>query len=979
MLPAAPPTDASGLRAWRHSGFLQILTTPEGAHLPASVRVDDFPLLVRLHRDFFDFSEAAARGEDIRFSDAGGAPLAHQIETWDPAAGEASVWVRVPEIRGNARQPIRLHWGNPGATDTSNGHAVFDASNGHVGVWHLAEPVVDDVGATVAANVGTSAIGGVVGAARHFAGGQGVFAGDDLTAYPAGGRAHSTEAWFRAEAPNATLVGWGNEQAQGKVVLQLRSPPHVRTDCYFSDGNVAGGSRLPLSEWTHVAYTYENGNARIYVNGRPDGSAHRQGTPLNLRSPARLWLGGWYDRYDFVGDLDEVRVSNVARSADWIRLGFENQKPLQTLVGWLPPEGDDFSVAPAQATIVEGTTAMFTARAGGALKVYWSLVRDQMERVLAVDRSTCTVEAGRVTGDQTAWLRFKAVFADGVRTRDIPLTIREALPEPAFTLVAPSEWDGRRAIELAPVVSNLAAMKAKGVDGLHYEWKVSGLAVIRAEEAGRLRLKRAQNSGELRVVLNLDNGGARTTRELAITVHEPASDPWVPSTPEPEERPVDNQFYARDDRNEGTLVWRGNAVEPADSVFLRLYADERLIQHQSQPSGPGGAYTFSATLAPGRIRYRVELGARRGNIERVWHTATNLVCGDAFLIQGQSNALATDTSESAPRIGSDWIRTFGSPSGDPERARTKRWGNAVWKDAEEQLQIGYWGMELARRLVERQQVPICLINGAVGGSRIDQHQRNPLDPEDVSTIYGRLLWRVRQARLAHGIRGLLWHQGENDQGADGPTGGYGWETYAQYFVELAGAWKEDYPNLRHYYVFQIWPQACAMGVDGSDNRLREVQRRLPSLFSNLSLMSTVGIKPPGGCHFPLAGWAGFARLIQPLLERDHYGASFTGSITPANLLRAAFTQASRDEIALEFDQPVIWNEALAGEFHLEGAAERVTAGAGTANALLLKLSGPTTASHITYLDSRSWSPDRVLYGANGIAALTFCGVPIEAP
>ena len=56
-------------------------------------------------------------------------------------------------------------------------------------------------------------------------------------------------------------------------------------------------------------------------------------------------------------------------------------------------------------------------------------------------------------------------------------------------------------------------------------------------------------------------------------------------------------------------------------------------------------------------------------------------------------------------------------------------------------------------------------------TRIDQHQRSAADPEDRATIYGRLLWRVREARLTHGVRAVLWHQGENDQGADGPTGG----------------------------------------------------------------------------------------------------------------------------------------------------------------------------------------------------------------
>ena len=113
-------------------------------------------------------------------------------------------------------------------------------------------------------------------------------------------------------------------------------------------------------------------------------------------------------------------------------------------------------------------------------------------------------------------------------------------------------------------------------------------------------------------------------------------------------------------------------------------------------------------------------------------------------------------------------------------------------------------------------------------------------------MYGRMLWRLQEARLTDSIRAVLWHQGENDQGAAGPTGGYGWESYQDFFVEMAAAWKEDLPNVRQYYVFQIWPNACSMGGrEGSGDRLREAQRTLPQLFSNLSILSTLGIKPPG--------------------------------------------------------------------------------------------------------------------------------------
>ena len=272
---------------------------------------------------------------------------------------------------------------------------------------------------------------------------------------------------------------------------------------------------------------------------------------------------------------------------------------------------------------------------------------------------------------------------------------------------------------------------------------------------------------------------------------------------------------------------------------------------------------------------------------------------------GEDIRFATGTGEVLPYqieqwdpaagIASIWVR-MGQIKGNARQELKLYWGK--YDNHGARLQIGYWGIELAKLLVESEKIPICIINGAVGGTRIDQHQRNPADPEDASTIYGRLLWRVRQARLTHGIRGVLWHQGESDQGADGPTGRYGWETYGQYFLDLAAAWKEDYPNIQHYYLFQIWPRACAMGVGGSDNMLREVQRTLPSCFSHMSVMSTLGIKPPGGCHFPPAGYAEMARQICPLLQRDNYGKVFPQSITPANLLAARYTSGKKDEIVM---------------------------------------------------------------------------------
>ncbi|MFM7865026.1 MAG: hypothetical protein ACKPHU_12505, partial [Planctomycetaceae bacterium] len=100
-----------------------------------------------------------------------------------------------------------------------------------------------------------------------------------------------------------------------------------------------------------------------------------QGSPLNIKTPARLYMGGWYNNYDFQGDLDEVRVSSVVRSAEWVRLQYENQKSGQLLVGGPVQSGDRFSVSPQQLVVDENSTAMVTAQAGGADKIVWLLRR----------------------------------------------------------------------------------------------------------------------------------------------------------------------------------------------------------------------------------------------------------------------------------------------------------------------------------------------------------------------------------------------------------------------------------------------------------------------------------------------------------------------------------------------------------------------------------------------------------------------------
>ncbi len=966
---------AALFQGWKHSGVMTILTTPEGADLPATAVEEGFPLLVRLDKDWFDFSQAKDGGEDLRFANPTGTPLAFQIEEWDAAAGRASIWVRIPVIKGNAHQEFKMFWGKADAVSESKGNAVFNESNGYLCVFHLADPVKDEVGALEAKDTGTTVSAGVIGKSRRFVPGKGINCGEKITTFPTGSSSHSSEVWFKAEKTNTHPFAWGNEQAQGKVTMLFESPPHIRMDCYNSAGNVASKTPLAMSEWIHVVHTFKEGESRLFVNGVLDG-VNKGGLPLNVQTPARMYIGGWYGNYQFTGDIDEVRVSKVARSPDWVRMTYENQKPMQRLVGPLVQSGAEFSVSEQKITVSEGKSATVTAKVGGAQKIYWILKKGGIETIAAVDKRSFTIDAGRVTGDQALSLRIKAVYAAAVKNLEIPITVKEEIPDPIFTLKAPATWDGRATIEIVPQISNLQDLQAKNAGALKYDWQVSGLAVIKEVAPGKLLLKRAQNSGEMIVTARIGNGGDMVTQTARVQVKEPKKDAWVQRMPAKDEKPVDNQFFARDDRNEGTLFYNGTLGSNADSVFLKLYADDKLIKTETQKPAADKSYALSIKLKPGLIKYKVEFGTKTGGAETVVQTVSNLVCGDAYLIDGQSNALATDTGEKSPAETNEWIRSYGGPAGknDPQNL----WCNPVWRiEKKEKAQLGWWGMELAKRLVESQKIPIFMINGAVGGTRIDQHQRNEADPTDRNTIYGRMLARMEQARLTHGIRGVLWHQGENNQGSASPTGDFDWKSYQDYFLEMSAAWKQDFPNIQHYYIFQIWPNSCSMaGNTGGGDMIREKQRTLPRFFSNMDCMSTLGIKPAGPCHFPLVGWAEFARLIQPLIERDNYGKIPKDSITAPNLRKASY--ATKDTIALEFDQPVVWADSLVSQFYLDGEKDKVASGSVAGNVLTLKLKEPSTATKITYLKEVAWNQDNLLTGANGIAALTFCNVPLQS-
>jgi len=87
----------------------------------------DYQVKVRLNSTNFDFSQAQAGGEDIRFTQSDGVTLIdYWIEYWSSVAESALVWVKVPSVPALDSALIYMYYANPETSDFSNGPATFE-------------------------------------------------------------------------------------------------------------------------------------------------------------------------------------------------------------------------------------------------------------------------------------------------------------------------------------------------------------------------------------------------------------------------------------------------------------------------------------------------------------------------------------------------------------------------------------------------------------------------------------------------------------------------------------------------------------------------------------------------------------------------------------------------------------------------------------------------------------------------------------
>ena len=91
---------------------------------------------------------------------------------------------------------------------------------------------------------------------------------------------------------------------------------------------------ITLGTWHHVVVTYDDGNTAndpaIYIDGQPQALTENAGAPSGTATSdaagsLRLANRPFDTARTFDGLIDEVRLSNTIRSADWIEAGYLSQ------------------------------------------------------------------------------------------------------------------------------------------------------------------------------------------------------------------------------------------------------------------------------------------------------------------------------------------------------------------------------------------------------------------------------------------------------------------------------------------------------------------------------------------------------------------------------------------------------------------------------------------------------------------------------
>ena len=338
---ASPDANAWWDGKWQQRKKIQFDASDKASSIKENLT--DIPVLIRLHSGNFSFSGAKADGSDLRFVSADDkSPLKYHIEKFDSKEEIALVWVKAPGISANSNQDfIWMYYGNSSAPDGQESAGTYDVN--HVAVYHLGEKDGNPRDATAYGNHATAFTGklgapSIAGNGVQFSG-----SGEHMTIAESESltftKGFTFSVWVRNNqtGKDEHLFSW--DDGKQYIIIGLDD---TKAYCSLS----TGGQKFTTPKtmvltpkiWHHLAVTINpEGRITICLDGKESGSSNFKGT---IPAPATdIFIASSAKGSNaFAGDMDEIQLSNISRTPEWIKAEFLGQGPDSTLTSVLDEE-----------------------------------------------------------------------------------------------------------------------------------------------------------------------------------------------------------------------------------------------------------------------------------------------------------------------------------------------------------------------------------------------------------------------------------------------------------------------------------------------------------------------------------------------------------------------------------------------------------------------------------------------------------------
>ena len=440
---------------WASGYEYRLPITIQGSQVPSAQA--DFPILIVINgTDFTNNLESNARsdGFDIIFtSNDGFTQLDHELQRYDETTNELIVWVKA-DLTGSD-QIIYAYYGNPAVSTDQSTADVW--SNGFRAVWHLEENpngdpsdgIIDDSGY---GNHGTpnggmltaNLVGGQIGNGLSLDGTDDFINVVNSSSLQITDNTITLSAWVNISPgldndEGIILKGANNDESFLLGTGTSGSDEMMRLRINNSTENSDAGAIPTTDTWHYIVGVYDGNNrigyldagTAIFTDAMTDNIEHDPLDPIYLGRRAN-------SRY-YEGQMDELRISDVPRSADWVQTEFNNQGTpsgfisLGTQESCTTPVPDGGTATATNEFILSGGLTTITLSGQTAGTINWQVSTDNINFSNVTGGAgdgTTTYTTAALT--QNTWFRALISNTGGCGTVDVVSTVAAVSIETPF-------------------------------------------------------------------------------------------------------------------------------------------------------------------------------------------------------------------------------------------------------------------------------------------------------------------------------------------------------------------------------------------------------------------------------------------------------------------------------------------------------------------------------------------------------------------